>query len=112
MDLEALGIAKDDTNITIFVHVRIENASPKRFEAASRLESDLIAILREQAPDAEIDEALPCHLSSVAQALRERGHASVRPDIVEGLLRGMAQDGRDMDGGRGNIGLRKVSKGS
>lgn len=112
VDLEALGIAKDDTNITIFVHVRVENASSKRFDAASRLEADLIAIVREQAPDAEIDEVLSCHLTSVAQALRERGHASVRPDIVEGLLRGMAQDGRDMDGGRGNIGLRKASKGS
>jgi ATP-dependent DNA helicase RecQ len=111
-DLEALGIAKDDTNITIFVHVRIENASPKRFEAASRLEADLISTLREQAPDVEIGEAWPCHLASVAQALRELGHASVRPDIVEGLLRGIAQDGRDMDGGKGNIGLRKVSKGS
>jgi ATP-dependent DNA helicase RecQ len=111
-DLEALGIAKDDTNITIFVHVRIKNASPKRFEAASRLEADMIAILKEQAPDAEIDEAWPCHLASVAQALREQGHASVRPDIVEGVLRGIAQDGRDMDGGKGNIGLRKVSKGS
>lgn len=111
-DLEALGIAKDDTNITIFVHVRVENASPKRFEAASRLEADLIAVLREQAPDADIQEALPCHLASVAQALRERGHASVRPDIVEGLLRGIAQDGRDMEGGRGNIALRKASKGS
>lgn len=111
-DLEALGIAKDDTNITIFVHVRVENASPKRFQAASRLEADLIAILREHAPDADINEAVPCHLASVAQDLRERGHASVRPDIVEGLLRGIAQDGRDMDGGKGNIGLRKVSKGS
>nr|WP_254430686.1 RecQ family ATP-dependent DNA helicase [Ruegeria arenilitoris] len=111
-DLEALGIAKDDTNITIFVQVGVENASSKRFEAASRLEADLIAILREQAPDADINEAVPCHLASVAQALRERGHASVRPDIVEGLLRGIAQDGRDMDGGKGNIGLRKVSKGS
>lgn len=111
-DLEALGISKDDTNITIFLHVRIENASPKRFEAASKLEADLISILREQAPNTEIDEAWPCHLASVAQALRELGHASVRPDIVERLLRGIAQDGRDMDGGKGNIGLRKVSKGS
>ncbi|SHL84997.1 Helicase conserved C-terminal domain-containing protein [Roseovarius marisflavi] len=111
-DLEALGIAKDDTNITIFVHLRVENASPKRFEAASRLEADLVASLREQAPDADIDEAWPCHLASVAQALREQGHASVRPDVVEGLLRGIAQDGRDMDGGKGNIGLRKVSRGS
>ncbi|MZR15001.1 RecQ family ATP-dependent DNA helicase [Maritimibacter sp. DP07] len=111
-DLESLGIAKDDTNITIFVHIGGKTSSPNRFEAASRLEADLVAILREQAPDAKIDEALPCHLGSVSQALRERGHASVRPDIVEGLLRGIAQDGRDMDGGKGNIGLRKVSKSS
>ncbi|MBV7410615.1 RecQ family ATP-dependent DNA helicase [Maritimibacter sp. DP1N21-5] len=111
-DLEALGIAKDDTNITIFVHTRGETASPKRFTAAASLEADLITILRELAPEADLNEALPCHLASVAQALRERGHASVRPDVVEGLLRGIAQDGRDMDGGMGNIGMRKVSKGS
>jgi len=34
----------------------------------------------------------------------------VRPDLVETILRGMAQDGRDQDGGRGNLTLRKVSR--
>lgn len=111
-DLEALGIANDDTNITIFVHVGVENASPRRFEAASRLEADLIATLREEAPDVEIGEAVPFNLAATSQALRGCGHGAVRPDIIEALLRGMAQDGRDMDGGRGNISLRKMSKGS
>ena len=111
-DLEALGIASDDTNITIFVHVGVENASRARFEGAAQLEADLIAQLREEAPDADNGEPTPFNLAATCQALRERGHTSVRPDIIEGLLRGMAQDGRDMEGGRGNLHLRKASRGS
>lgn len=34
----------------------------------------------------------------------------MRPDLVDTVLRGMAQDGRDQDGGRGNLTLRKVSR--
>lgn len=111
-DLEALGIANDDTNITIFLHAGVENASRARFEAAERLEADLIALLREEAPDADSGEPTPFNLSATSQVLRERGHNSVRPDIVEEILRGMAQDGRDMEGGRGNLHLRKASRGS
>jgi ATP-dependent DNA helicase RecQ len=65
--------------------------------------------MREGAPDAEIGNGLPLNLQVSSQTLRDRGHADVRPYIVERLLRGMAQDGRDLDGGRGNVGLRKVS---
>ncbi len=111
-DLEALGIANDDTNITIFVHIGFENASRARFEAAARLESDLIALLREEAPDADNGEPIPFNLSTTSQTLRQNGYSTVRPDIVEGLLRGMAQDGRDMEGGRGNLHLRKASRAS
>lgn len=111
-DLEALGIARDDTNITIFVHVGVENASRVRFETADQLESNLIAQLREEAPDADNGEPTPFNLAVTCQVLRESGHTSVRPDVIEGLLRGLAQDGRDMEGGRGNLHLRKASRGS
>ncbi len=111
-DLEALGIANDDTNITIFVHVGVENASQARFEAAAKLEAGLVSILREEAPDADDGEPTPFNLAATSQVLREAGHDNVRPDIVEGLLRGMAQDGRDMDGGRGNLNVKKASQGS
>ncbi len=68
--------------------------------------------LREEAPDAEDGEPTPFNLAVTCQVLRDRGHGSVRPDIVEGLLRGMAQDGRDMEGGRGNLHVRRASRGS
>nr|WP_243645085.1 RecQ family ATP-dependent DNA helicase [Rhodovulum euryhalinum] len=109
-DLETLGIAVDDTAITVFVHVGGEGASLPRFQQAARMETDLIALMREALPDAEGAGPQPLHLAETCQALREAGHAGVRPDIVETLLRGIAEDGRDRDGGRGNIHLRKASR--
>ena len=109
-DLEALGIARNDTAVTVYVHLGVEDASARRLDQAARLETDLIALMREAAPDAQGTEPLPLHLAETCQTLRDLGHAGVRPDLVEGILRSMAQDGRDQDGGRGNLTLRKVSR--
>jgi ATP-dependent DNA helicase RecQ len=109
-DLETLGIASNDTAVTVFVHLAVEDASLRRLEQAARMETDLIALMQEAVPDAEGTEPQPLHLTETCQALRDKGHAQVRPDLVEGVLRGMAQDGRDQDGGRGNLTLRKVSR--
>ena len=111
-DLEALGIANDDTNIVIFVHHGRQGDSRDRLKAAAALETDLIELMRSEAPDAENGEPVPFNFSATCQALRERGHGAVRPDIVDRLLRGMAQDGRDMDGGRGNLHVRRASRSS
>ncbi len=109
-DLESLGIASNDTGITVYVHLGVEDASARRLDQAARMETDLIALMQEAVPDAEGAEAQPLNLTETCQVLRDKGHAQVRPDLVEGILRGMAQDGRDQDGGRGNLTLRKVSR--
>lgn len=109
-DLEALGIATDDTAITIFIHVGVEGASKQRFQVASALETALIIALREASPDAEGGEAQPLLLAATCQVLRDQGHLGARPDLIEAHLRSLAQDGRDEDGGRGNIHLRKVNR--
>ncbi len=109
-DLESLGIARNDMAITVFVHVGVEGQSTSRFARASELEKALISAMREAAPDLDLADAVPLHLSETCQVLRDRGHVQARPDIVEKLLRGMARDGRDQDGGRGNIRLRKASR--
>ncbi|WP_106797452.1 RecQ family ATP-dependent DNA helicase [Rhizobium sp. H4] len=110
-DLEALGIANDDTVITIFVHVGADG-SRQRFQLSSTLETSMIAVLRESAPDAENGEAYPLHLAATCQILRDQGHAGVRPDLIETHLRSFAHDGRDEDGGRGNIQFSKLNRGS
>jgi ATP-dependent DNA helicase RecQ len=108
-DLEALGIARNDVVVTVFIHVGVERQSSQRLSQASRLEGELIALMREAAPDAEADDA-PLHLAETCQTLRDRGHSSARPDIVEKVLRGIAGDGLNQDCGRGNIRLRKASR--
>ena len=109
-DLEVLGIASNDTAVTVYVHLGVEDASARRLDHAAKMEVDLIALMQEAVPDAEAAEAQPLNLTETCQALREKGHVQVRPDLVETILRGMAQDGRDQDGGRGNLTLRKVSR--
>ena len=108
-DLEVLRIARNDVAATMFMHVGVADSSRHRFEHAARLETDLIALMREGAPDAEVESGLPLNLQVACQTLRDRGHAAVRPDKVERLVRGMARDGRDREGSRGNLRLRKVS---
>ena len=109
-DLESLGVTSNDIAVTAFVHLAVRDASPRRLDQAARLETDLIALMREAVPDAEGAEPQPLHLTETCQALRDKGHAQVRPDLVEGVLRGMAQDGRDQVSGRGNLTLRKASR--
>jgi ATP-dependent DNA helicase RecQ len=109
-DLEALGIASNDTAVTVYVHVGVEDASARRLDNAARMETDLIALMQKAVPDAEGAGLHPLHLTETCQALRDKGHAQVRPDLVETILRGMAQDGRDQGGGRGNLTLRKASR--
>lgn len=109
-DLEVLEIARNDTAVTVYVHLGVVDSSTRRLEHAARMEAHLIALMQEAAPDAEGAEPQPLNLPETCEALRDRGHAQVRPDLVETILRGMAQDGRDQDGGRGNLTLRKISR--
>lgn len=109
-DLETLGIARNDLAITVFVHVGVKGHSASRLSKAAQLEKSLISTLQEVAPDSEQLETVPLHLSETCQILRDNEHPEARPDIIEKLLRGIARDGRDQDGGLGNIRLRKASR--
>lgn len=109
-DLESLGLARNDVAMTVFVHVGVAQASAARLADAARLEVDLIQLMQELVPDADDRVPNPLHLAETCQRLRDRGHATARPDIVDKLLRGIARDGRGQDGGKGNISLRTASR--
>ncbi|AZQ67949.1 RecQ family ATP-dependent DNA helicase [Silicimonas algicola] len=109
-DLETLGIASNDTAITIFVHLGVEDSSEKRLLEANSLEKDLIDKLREFAPDLDLGAASTLNLKLASQGLRDAGHAAVRPDIVDKLVRGIARDGRDDGDGIGSFQVRKIDR--
>ena len=112
-DLERLGIAANDTVITVFVAVGVENASRRRCEAMAAAEAELIALLREEAPDLDPDgtERVPLDLRVLSQKLRDAGHAEARPDVVERLVRAVAADGREGDDGKGSLRVRRIARG-
>lgn len=109
-DLETLGIASNDTAITIFAHLGVEDSSEKRLLESNSLENDLIGCLREFAPDLELGHSSILNLKVASQELRDRGHATVRPDIIDRIVRGIARDGRDESEGVGSLQIRKIDR--
>ena len=107
-ELERLGIASNDTALTAFVHVGGPRPSRKRLEAATVLERAMIHALQELAPDMKPGETAPLHLRVTTQHLKDAGYADTLPEHVWRLLRGIAGDGRDEDGGKGSLGLRRL----
>jgi ATP-dependent DNA helicase RecQ len=106
-DLEALGIASNDTVLTAFVHIGVERESRVRFAEACGLESALIGLLREEGADLAVGDSSALHLRLVTQRLRDAGHATALPEKILRIVRGLANDGRGEDGGVGSIGLRQ-----
>ncbi len=109
-DLEALGLASNDTALTAYVHVAVERSSRKRLEHAAALESALIGLLREQHPDLGRGDSSVLHLRHANQHLKDTGHPDALPERLRQLLSSLAGDGRDDEdgGGRGSLKLRRV----
>ncbi len=108
-DLETRGIARNDIAVIVAVHVGVENQSRQRMATAMQLEKALIARMRELAPDADAQNGATLDLTVAAHVLRSEGLENPSPHILERLLRSIARDGQDRDGGKGNIRLRKLS---
>jgi ATP-dependent DNA helicase RecQ len=82
-------------------------------EALNRLESALLALLRESAPDAgSTIEPVLLNLPALAQRLKneDKDFADILPQRISQLLETIRQDGRALPGGRGSLGLRRLDK--
>jgi len=104
--LEEIGVASNELRITVYVHVRVESASTRRLALAQELEQALIAELREEAPDQEIDTWTPLALRLLAQRLREKGISNPLPERLVRILRSISADGRDEPDAKRSIEIR------
>ena len=105
-DLEVLGIASNDTAITVFLNLAVEDSSGKRFSEACNLEIDLIEKMQELTPNLDVGES-QLNLKLASQELRDAGYSGVRPDLIERIVRGLSRDGRDDEDGVGSLAVRK-----
>lgn len=107
-DLEALGIASNNTKLTAFVHAGVERSSRKRLEEAVALESALIGHLRVLGHELSAGDASVLHLRRACQKLKDEGVAGALPEKLTLLLKGLAEDGRHEEGGVGSLALRRL----
>ncbi len=106
-DLERLGIASNDTALTAFVHRGVERSSMRRYEHAARLEAALIDHMRLAEPDQDKGDGANLHLRVAAQTLADAGIEAPLPERLWRILRSIAADGRDEEGGVGSLDVRK-----
>ena len=109
--LERLGIASNDTVLTAFVHTGVERASLRHFEQAAALENDLIALLRETAPDMGTGDTSMLHLRLATQRLKDEGNPNALPERLWRIVRSIAADGRGEGGSGGSLGVRRWGHG-
>ena len=105
-DLEAVGIASDDTALTAFVHAGVEHSSVRRFEQAAAMEEALVDLMREAAPDMERGDSSTLHLRLANQQLRDGGHNYALPERLRRVVRSIAADGRGEGGSGGSLSVR------
>ena len=108
-DLERVGIASNDTALTVFVHSGVVRSSQKRFEEAAELETKLISLMREIAPDISIGERWPLHLRVASDLLRDNEVENPLPERIWRILRSIAFDGRGEGGDAGSLGVRRTN---
>ncbi|MDE0149498.1 MAG: RecQ family ATP-dependent DNA helicase [Rhodospirillaceae bacterium] len=106
-DLERLGISKNETALTAFVHKGVAHSSSRRLKEAAALEEALIAHMREEAPDMGKGDKAPLHLRIAAQVLQDKGLADPLPMRLWRIVRSISYDGRGEDGGPGSLSIRK-----
>jgi ATP-dependent DNA helicase RecQ len=109
-DLEQLGMASNDMVLTAFVHRGVAHASTKRLEDACAMEVDLLRLLQEEGADVAVGEPAMVHLRNVAQRLRDMGHTDVLQGTVWRIIKGIAGDGWDEEGGKGSLSARTTRK--
>jgi ATP-dependent DNA helicase RecQ len=109
-DLEAIGVASNDTPLTAFLHAGVERSSANRLEAAMTLESAMIGKLQELAPELNRGESSVLHVRSLTQALIDDGVESALPERLRRILKSMSKDDHGEDTGRGSLSLRSLNR--
>ncbi len=107
-DLEQLGVARNDTALTAFVHAGVERSSTRRLAEAQALELALIDAMREHDPDLGQGGTSVLQLRHASQRLKDAGHPNALPETLWRLLRSLAADGRGEEGSRASLDLRRL----
>lgn len=106
-DMVEARVVEKDTLLSAYVKIRCNNSSDKVLAEVCALENAMIAMMREEEPDAEGWMILT--LRHLNQRLLDDGF-STAPESLRSLLRSLSLDGQGLAGNRGSIELRYQDK--
>ena len=89
--LEQMGILSNDLALTVLLRRGVADASTDRFKRLSELESALLALLPELAPNADDGEWQDVNLRGLCQELKSRSGLELIPEQLMKLLHSLAR---------------------
>ena len=102
-------LLKKDTVLSAFVRYKVTDHSEIRLNRVVGLEKAMIAVMREHAPDPE--GWVPLDLRQINEHLHAAGHDDSHMDLLSGILKSIAMDGRGFAGSVGSIELKPTARG-
>ena len=89
--LEQMGILSNDLSLTVLLRRGVADASSERFKRLAELESALLSLLPELAPNADDGEWQDINLRGLCQELKTRSGLELIPDQLLKLLHSLAR---------------------
>jgi ATP-dependent DNA helicase RecQ len=99
------GLIAKETTLSAYLRYKVANNATLHLQRICALENQFLAVLRELAPDAELNEPLELNLRQVNQRLVDKGFNDSTSHALKLLLYGLARDGRGLAGQSGSIRL-------
>ena len=109
--LEKLGILSNDLSLTVLLRKGVKDASSDRLERLIKLETTLVDLLPELAPDADAEEWQDMNLRAICQEIKTRSGCEFLPDQLLTLMRSLARPfGEDGLGRRAMFDVRVLRR--
>jgi ATP-dependent DNA helicase RecQ len=108
--LEQSGILSNDIGLSVLLRKGVKEGSQDRFRRVARLETTLLELLPELAPEAAMDEWQDMQLRELCQELRRRTEQELIPDDLLALLHTMSRAFGESQAQRALFDLRVVRR--
>lgn len=111
-DMATAGLVHKTTLLSAFVRYKVTGHSRLLLEKICALEQGMLALMQEQAPDADTEEWQSLGLRHLNQGLLDNGFTDANPESLRNLLVSLSRDGRGLAGKQGSIDFKQYSRDS
>ncbi|MEE4240761.1 MAG: RecQ family ATP-dependent DNA helicase [Desulfopila sp.] len=102
-DMAQQGLLAKETTLSAFIRYKTADNSEVRLARLSSVEREFLKILRESAPEVDLETPLSLDLRQINQQLIDAGHEKSSPQCLRSILYGLSRDGKGIAGQKGSL---------